>query len=119
MKAEDWIALGLTPKTRLSFATILEQALRVHRLRFGRSVRGEHRVELPARTLAQHLLDLLRRRNRLPGEIDLRIASDPLDPPEIRDIPLADAIQSMKAVPLDGDTVRTAREMGICLGDRS
>ena len=40
-----------------------------------------------------------------------------LDPPDIRSIPLSEAIQKMKAVPLDGDTVFTARELGICLGD--
>lgn len=40
-----------------------------------------------------------------------------LDPPDIRDIPLRDAVQAMKAVPMDGDTVATAREMGICLGE--
>jgi ATP-dependent phosphofructokinase / diphosphate-dependent phosphofructokinase len=40
-----------------------------------------------------------------------------LDPPTVRTVPLADATRRMKTVPLDSDTVRTAREMGICLGD--
>lgn len=40
-----------------------------------------------------------------------------LDPPNIFDVPLADVVQTMKAVPIEGDTVQTAREMGICLGD--
>lgn len=40
-----------------------------------------------------------------------------LDPPDIRDIPLNEALQAMKSVSLDGDTARTARDMGICLGD--
>jgi 6-phosphofructokinase 1 len=40
-----------------------------------------------------------------------------LDPPRVRYVPLADATHRMKLVPLDGDTVLTARELGICLGD--
>jgi phosphofructokinase-like protein len=40
-----------------------------------------------------------------------------LDPPTVRYVPLARATRRMKTVPLDCDTVRTARELGICLGD--
>ena len=40
-----------------------------------------------------------------------------LDPPTVRYVPLAQATKRMKTVPLDCDTVRTARELGICLGD--
>ncbi len=40
-----------------------------------------------------------------------------LDPPTVRTVPLADATRRMKTVPLDGDVVHTAREMGISLGD--
>jgi phosphofructokinase-like protein len=40
-----------------------------------------------------------------------------LDPPRVRYVPLADATERMKTVPLDSDTVMTARELGICLGD--
>jgi 6-phosphofructokinase 1 len=40
-----------------------------------------------------------------------------LDPPKVRYVPLAEACQRMKTVPLDCDTVLTARELGICLGD--
>jgi 6-phosphofructokinase 1 len=40
-----------------------------------------------------------------------------LDPPRVRYVPLADACERMKVVPLDCDTVLTARELGICLGD--
>ena len=41
-----------------------------------------------------------------------------LDPPLVRYVPLADAdCERMKVVPLDCDTVETARELGICLGD--
>ena len=32
-------------------------------------------------------------------------------------VPLAQATKRMKTVPLDCDTIRTARELGICLGD--
>jgi 6-phosphofructokinase 1 len=40
-----------------------------------------------------------------------------LDPPEVLAVPLAEAIAKTKYVPLDGDVVRTARALGICLGD--
>jgi 6-phosphofructokinase 1 len=40
-----------------------------------------------------------------------------LDPPTVRYVPLAQATKRMKTVPRDCDTVRTARELGICLGD--
>ena len=40
-----------------------------------------------------------------------------LDPPTVRYVPLAEATERMKTVPLDCDTVLTARELGICLGD--
>jgi 6-phosphofructokinase 1 len=40
-----------------------------------------------------------------------------LDPPRVRYVPLADACERMKVVPLDCDTILTARELGICLGD--
>lgn len=40
-----------------------------------------------------------------------------LDPPNVRTVKLEQAISRMKTVPLEGDTVRTARDMGVCLGD--
>jgi 6-phosphofructokinase 1 len=40
-----------------------------------------------------------------------------LDPPTVRFVPLAQATRRMKTVPLDSDTILTARELGICLGD--
>ena len=40
-----------------------------------------------------------------------------LDPPTVRTVPLEDAVQRMKSVPLDSDTVLTARELGISFGD--
>lgn len=40
-----------------------------------------------------------------------------LDPPEITTVPLAQALAEYKRVPLDSDSVRTARELRICLGD--
>jgi 6-phosphofructokinase 1 len=40
-----------------------------------------------------------------------------LDPPTVRYVPLAEATARMKTVPLDCDTILTARELGICLGD--
>jgi 6-phosphofructokinase 1 len=40
-----------------------------------------------------------------------------LDPPRVRYVPLSSAIQRMKTVPLDSDTMLTARELGVCFGD--
>jgi 6-phosphofructokinase 1 len=40
-----------------------------------------------------------------------------LDPPRVRYEPLKNAVQRMKTVPLDSDTVETARDLGICFGD--
>ena len=40
-----------------------------------------------------------------------------LDPPKIKAVPLAQVIGSIRNVPLDSDTVRTARDIGICFGD--
>lgn len=40
-----------------------------------------------------------------------------LDPPKIKAVPLEQVIGSIRNVPLDSDTVRTARDIGICFGD--
>jgi 6-phosphofructokinase 1 len=37
---------------------------------------------------------------------------------DVETVPLAEVAGRNKRVPLDGDTVRTARELGICFGDR-
>jgi 6-phosphofructokinase 1 len=39
------------------------------------------------------------------------------DPPQISTVPLKQALSEPRRVPLDSDTVQTAREMGVCLGD--
>jgi ATP-dependent phosphofructokinase / diphosphate-dependent phosphofructokinase len=48
------------------------------------------------------------------GHHDVMVA---LDPPTVRIVPLAEVSGRMKTVPLDSDTVRTARELGIAFGD--
>ena len=40
-----------------------------------------------------------------------------LDPPTVLAVPLAVATERMKCVPLDSDTVLTARDLGISFGD--
>jgi len=40
-----------------------------------------------------------------------------LDPPTVKYVPLADATRRMKSVPLDCDSMRTARDIGISFGD--
>ncbi len=50
------------------------------------------------------------------GLFDTMVA---LVPPEVRAVPLAEAIAARKHVPVDCDTVLTARELGVSLGDRA
>jgi len=40
-----------------------------------------------------------------------------LHPPLVTTVPLEDALSTMKKVPLDSDTIITARDLGICFGD--
>jgi ATP-dependent phosphofructokinase / diphosphate-dependent phosphofructokinase len=40
-----------------------------------------------------------------------------LDPPRVQHVSLESAIRRMKTVPLDCDTIATARDLGVCLGD--
>jgi 6-phosphofructokinase len=40
-----------------------------------------------------------------------------LDPPDIKAVPLEDAVRHVKTVPIDSDTVQTARDLGISFGD--
>jgi 6-phosphofructokinase 1 len=40
-----------------------------------------------------------------------------LDPPEIRAVPFDDAIRNIKRVPIDSDTIHTARDLGTSFGD--
>ena len=47
------------------------------------------------------------------GQHDVMVA---LDGNAVRPVPLADVAGRMKAVPLDGDTLATARDLGVCLG---
>jgi 6-phosphofructokinase 1 len=39
-----------------------------------------------------------------------------LEPPGVRAVPLADAVREIKRVPIDSDTVQTARDLGISFG---
>jgi 6-phosphofructokinase 1 len=40
-----------------------------------------------------------------------------LDPPDIRAVPFDDAIRHVKLVPIDSDTIHTARDLGTSFGD--
>ncbi len=48
------------------------------------------------------------------GQTGIMVA---LDPPDVRYVPLAEATNRMKTVPLDSDTMLTARDLGISFGD--
>ena len=58
------------------------------------------------------------------GAAAVRLAADSvynvmvaLDPPTVTAVPLAEATARLKTVPLDSDSILTARQMGVCLGD--
>lgn len=40
-----------------------------------------------------------------------------LDPPDVKAVPLAEAVEHMKLVPVDGDVVNTARALGVSFGE--
>ncbi len=48
------------------------------------------------------------------GQTECMVA---LDPPVVRYVPLEEATRRMKSVPLDSDTVLTARDLGVSFGD--
>jgi 6-phosphofructokinase 1 len=48
------------------------------------------------------------------GVFDVMVS---LDPPDVVTVPLERTVGRMKRVPLDGDTMRTARDLGISFGD--
>jgi len=48
------------------------------------------------------------------GEFGMMVA---LDPPDVRPVPLSEALETAKLVPVDGDAVATARSLGISFGD--
>ncbi|RME49083.1 MAG: ATP-dependent 6-phosphofructokinase [Caldilineae bacterium] len=48
------------------------------------------------------------------GESGIMVA---LDPPTVRYVPLELATRRMKSVPVDCDTILTARDLGVCFGD--
>ncbi|MGH7673941.1 MAG: 6-phosphofructokinase, partial [Gemmatimonadales bacterium] len=48
------------------------------------------------------------------GKLGMMVA---LQPPDIVPVPLEDVVRAPKQVPLDSDTIATARELGISLGD--
>lgn len=50
----------------------------------------------------------------LQGKVNVMVA---LDPPEVKTIPIDEVIKSMKTVPMNCDTIMTARSLGVSLGD--
>ena len=48
------------------------------------------------------------------GKRNVMVAANP---PTMVAVPLAEAVQKMKTVPLDSDSIMTARDMGISFGD--
>ncbi|MEM7798409.1 MAG: ATP-dependent 6-phosphofructokinase [Chloroflexota bacterium] len=48
------------------------------------------------------------------GQEDVMVA---LNPPHVNYVPLSKVAAEMKLVPVDGDIIATARDLGVCLGD--
>ena len=40
-----------------------------------------------------------------------------LDPPDVNFVPLVSAINKLRTVPLDCDTILAGRDLGVCFGD--
>ena len=40
-----------------------------------------------------------------------------LEPPDLKAVPFDHILRSFKQVPLNGDTIQTGRDIGICFGD--
>ncbi len=77
-----------------------------HLLRGGSPVAADRLVALRFGAAAVRALE--------EGQTGVMVA---LDPPDVNYVPLAEATCRMKTVPLDCDTVLTARDLGICFGD--
>ena len=78
--------------------------------RFGSSMPKQY-LEVAGLTLVEHSLRALLGH---PGVDGVMVA---LAPPTVKYIPLDVATQRMKNVPLDCDTMLTARDLGISFGD--
>jgi len=48
------------------------------------------------------------------GQVNVMVG---YDPPGMKAVPIAEAIERMRGVPLDCDSMQTARELGTCFGD--
>lgn len=77
-----------------------------HIQRGGRPTTFDRQIALRFGAAAVRTLEL--------GQTDVMVA---LDPPKVRTVPLAEATSRMKTVPLDCDTVLTARDLGVSFGD--
>jgi 6-phosphofructokinase 1 len=106
--AERLGGIGETVATALAYMTGRETRLVVlgHLLRGGTPTAFDRLLSLRFGAAAVRAL--------AEGRTGVMVA---LDPPTVRYVPLAQATERMKTVPLDCDTILTARELGICLGD--
>jgi 6-phosphofructokinase 1 len=106
--AERLGGIGETVATALGYLTGRETRLVVlgHLLRGGTPTAFDRLLSLRFGSAAVRAL--------AEGRTGVMVA---LDPPTVRYVPLAQATERMKTVPLDCDTILTARELGICLGD--
>ncbi|MEW5987428.1 MAG: ATP-dependent 6-phosphofructokinase [Chloroflexota bacterium] len=77
-----------------------------HLLRGGSPTTFDRRISLRFGAAAVRALE--------EGESGCMVA---LDPPTVRYVPLEQATRRMKVVPMDSDTILTARDLGICFGD--
>ena len=71
-------------------------------------------VEASAGTGKTYAISSIAVRALAEGQSGVMVA---LDPPEIRAVPLDEAVKDIRQVPLDGDLMETARSLGINFGD--
>ncbi len=101
---------GLGYKLKAELAEMIGREVRVarlgHLLRGGSPTAWDRTLSLRFGAAAVRALE--------EGKSGVMVA---LDPPTVRYVPLEQATRRMKTVPLDSDTVLTARDLGISFGD--
>ena len=100
--AGEYLAEQLRPKISNEVRTVVLG----HLLRGGSPTARDRLLSLRFGAAAVRALD--------EGKSNVLVA---LDPPTVKYVPLEECTKRMKVVPLDCDTIKTARDLGTCLGD--
>ncbi len=101
---------GIGEKVAAEISSLTKKETRVdvlgHLLRGGSPIANDRLIALRFGAAAVRALD--------EGQAGVMVA---LDPPLVNYVPLEEATRRMKSVPLDCDTILTARDLGMCFGD--